>query len=60
MKTIFNFSHSLSAATVGQITDAIGPVQVRDVRVQLDLNQDIEDQIYSLCAESVEGGERLW
>ncbi len=42
---ILNFSHPLSEDAVQQLTERFGEPQIRNIRVQLDMSQPLEDQV---------------
>lgn len=53
MKTILNFSHPLSTKCAEQITAAIGPNRVVNIRFQLDLNRPFKPQVFELCENAI-------
>lgn len=52
-KLIFNFSHPLGDQAKAGIRQAVGPFILANVRVQLDLNVPVSDQVRKLVQEAV-------
>lgn len=53
-KLIFNFSHPLTGHALEGIREEVGESVVSLVRVQLDLNAPVGEQVFKLCRRALE------